>query len=375
MNKKALVIGGGIAGCAASYFLAKKKFSVDLVEAGPVLGAGNKTQWFGGHPHTFGPRHIVTKDRDVFDFMDKMSPMRKLKNYQLWNYQHEEKTFFNYPVNKRDIESFDRKIEIEKELSILSENTIAVDKLKNFEEYWRASIGDILYEKFIGPYSKKMWPEIENTQIDDFSWSPKGSPLRSGGYDVYPESDGWIVAYPDSPNGYDPYFSLLTANVNVCINTEIKIYNTLSKKFFFNEEWHKYDVVVSSISPDNLFNSCYGRLGFMGRDLEMIVLPIENLFPPDVYMLHYPGPEKYTRIVEYKKFTNFKSKNTLLGVEYPSKNGKHYPMPLKSEQNKARKYFELMPDGVFNVGRAGSYHYSIDIDDSVNQAMDIYNLL
>jgi UDP-galactopyranose mutase len=50
-------------------------------------------------------------------------------------------------------------------------------------------------------------------------------------------------------------------------------------------------------------------------------------------------------------------------------------MPLKSEQNKARKYFELMPDGVFNVGRAGSYHYSIDIDDSVKQAMNIYNLL
>jgi UDP-galactopyranose mutase len=52
-------------------------------------------------------------------------------------------------------------------------------------------------------------------------------------------------------------------------------------------------------------------------------------------------------------------------------NGKYYPLPFKSEQARAQKYFDLMPDGVFSVGRAGSYLYRIDIDDTIEQAMDM----
>ena len=26
------------------------------------LGAGVRTQWYGGHPYTFGPRHFLTKN-------------------------------------------------------------------------------------------------------------------------------------------------------------------------------------------------------------------------------------------------------------------------------------------------------------------------
>ena len=30
-----------------------------------------------------------------------------------------------------------------------------------------------------------------------------------------------------------------------------------------------------------------------------------------------------------------------------------------------------MPDGVFSIGRAGSYDYGVDIDDAIEQAMKI----
>ena len=56
-------------------------------------------------------------------------------------------------------------------------------------------------------------------------------------------------------------------------------------------------------------------------------------------------------------------------------NGKHYPLPIKSEQAKAKKYFDLMPDGVFSIGRAGSYDYNIDIDDCIEQSIKIKNNL
>jgi UDP-galactopyranose mutase len=74
-------------------------------------------------------------------------------------------------------------------------------------------------------------------------------------------------------------------------------------------------------------------------------------------------------LVEYKKFTHHKSPTTLVGLEIPSGNGKHYPLPFKSEQALARKYLELMPQHVYSIGRAGSYRYGLDIDDCIEQAM------
>jgi UDP-galactopyranose mutase len=373
--KKALVIGGGIAGCSAAYFLKKKNFKIDVVEKGKTLGAGNRTSWFGGHPHTFGPRHIITKNENVYKFLDEIQPLKRLKNYKLLSYQHEEERFFHYPMNMSESMYFARDMEIKRELEEIERLQIDYSSLENFEEYWRLSVGETLYEKFIKSYSKKMWPNIENSEIDDFNWSPKGAPLRNGNFDVYPEDDGWLAAYPDTFKGYDYYFDFFTEEVNLYLNTSIDKYDTLKKNFYFNNEWHKYDVVINTISPDTLFDSEFGILPFMGRDIELIILPVETLFPEDVFMLYYPGTEKFTRIVEYKKFTGFKSRNTLIGVEYPSMNGKHYPLPIKSKQNLAKKYISLLPENFYSIGRAGSYHYSIDIDDSIQQSMDIYKVL
>ena len=59
-------------------------------------------------------------------------------------------------------------------------------------------------------------------------------------------------------------------------------------------------------------------------------------------------------------------------MEIPSLNGGYdYPVPFKEQQLLAKKYYDLMPEGVYSVGRAGSYLYGIDIDDCIRQAMII----
>ena len=59
-------------------------------------------------------------------------------------------------------------------------------------------------------------------------------------------------------------------------------------------------------------------------------------------------------------------------MEIPVINGrKDYPVPFKSEIAKSQKYFDDMPDGVFSIGRAGSYLYKIDIDDCIEQALEV----
>ena len=60
--------------------------------------------------------------------------------------------------------------------------------------------------------------------------------------------------------------------------------------------------------------------------------------------MYYPNSEKFTRLVEYKKFTRQKydEESTIIGLEIPAlNNGKHYPMPFKSEIEKAQKYFKI----------------------------------
>jgi len=76
--KKALVIGGGFAGCASVHqLLLMDTWDVTLVEAAPFLGAGVRTFWYGGHPYTFGPRHFLTQNREVYDYLDKYCPLRR----------------------------------------------------------------------------------------------------------------------------------------------------------------------------------------------------------------------------------------------------------------------------------------------------------
>ena len=140
--------------------------------------------------------------------------------------------------------------------------------------------------------------------------------------------------------------------------------------------WKKisYDVIVNTAPPDVVMNGVHGELPFIGREFHKFVLPVQFAFPEDVYFLYCTGTEKFTRLVEYKKFTHQKydDSSTIVGMEIPAINGrKDYPVPFKSEIAKAQKYFDDMPDGVFSFGRAGMYEYGYDIDNCVESAIEM----
>jgi UDP-galactopyranose mutase len=363
--KRALIIGGGIAGCAAAQqFDLKGGWDVTLIEAAPFLGAGVRTQWWGGHPYTFGPRHFLTQNERVFHFFNQYCPIRLTPEHEFITYIEGDQAFYNFPINRSDISSMPDSSIIEDELSKVS----GVENVKNLEEYWIGSVGKRLYEKFIDVYSKKMWQVEDNKRIDTFSWSPKGVALKEGPRAAW---DSAFSGYPHAINGYDDYFELATQNTLVLLNLKIDSYDIPNKRVFFNGEWQTYDVIVNTISPDLLFDYHFGELPFVGRDFHKIVLPVEFAFPENVFFIYYANSEQFTRLVEYKKFTLHKSSSTLVGMEIPSKNGKHYPLPINEEIKKAQRYLDLMPDGVYSIGRAGSYLYRVDIDDCIEQALAI----
>jgi UDP-galactopyranose mutase len=360
--KKVLIIGGGIAGCAAAHQLTLLGgWDITLVETAPFLGGGVKTFWHGGHPYTYGPRHFLTQNEKLFHYLNELVPMRRCAEHEFITYVEKDQQFYNFPINRDDIPRMPDRDEIERQLSEVR----GAANARNLEEYWISSVGRNLYEKMVGGYTKKMWG-VECDKIDDFAWSPKGVALKEGSRACW---DTAISAYPLAPNGYDDYFTISTAGVaNVLLSTRIEKYDMEKRRVFMHGAWHSYDLIVSTVSPDVLLGPIHGELAFLGRDFLKIVLPVEFAFPENVYFVYDASNEPFTRMVEYKKFTLHKSPHTFVGLEIPSTRNKLYPMPLKKHIAQAERYFADMPKGVVSLGRAGSYKY-IDIDDILDQAM------
>ncbi len=387
--KTALIIGGGFSGCAAAHQLALQGgWNVTLVEAAPYLGAGVKTRYLGGHPYTFGPRHFLTPWEHVYHYLNTYCPLRRCADHQFLTYVEPDNTFYGYPIHRDDLPRMPEAKSIQEELAAINLSALArlssaeiaamkpgeaarlnnANLAKDFEDYWIYSIGKTLYKKFIDDYSKKMWMIDDNRRIDDFTWSPKGVTIKEGARAAW---DAAISAYPIAFNGYDDYFKVATAEAKVLLGTMVEHYDIPNKTVVIGGEKRRFDIIINTISPDKLFEFCYGELPYVGRDLIPVVLPIEFALPPEVYFVYYAGAEQYTRIVEYKKFTLHRAPTTLITIEIPSVTSKYYPMPFESEKARAQRYIDLMPNGVFSIGRAGSYLYNVDIDDTIDHAMKV----
>ena len=363
---KILIIGGGFAGCASAEMLSKLKgANVKIVEKSNFLGAGVRTFTYGGHPFTFGPRHFLTTKKETYNYLRKFIKLRNCNYHQFKSYVEKDNQFYNYPINTDDIEQMPDKKLIKKELKKNSNKKI---KAKNLEEFWLKSIGPTLYSKIIDNYNKKMWLVDSNKKLDTFNWSPKGYTIKKGSRAAF---DDHISCYPYASDGYNKYFDHIKKikNVKIFFNSIVKKINLENKVAYINNKKEKFDILINTISPDEIFNFKHGKLGFIGRDFHKIVLPVKEVFPKDVFFLYYPNKEKFTRLVEYKKFTKHKSNTTLIGLEIPSTNGRYYPVPIKSEQKRAKKYFKKFVPGTYSIGRAGSYRYEVDIDDCIYQAM------
>jgi len=374
MAKSAIVIGGGVAGITISHLLSEKGWDVTLLEKNGHLGGGFKTFYYGGHPYTYGPRPLISRNESetgVFEFVNKFTPLRKL-DHNLLTYVEHDGQFYSYPIHEDDIPRMPDADKIYAELEEIE--NIPQRKPENFEEYWLGKVGPSLYEKFINTYSKKMWQVSSNKEITDFAWSPKGAALKSGPRSVSFSNEN-IIGYPYAHDGYDAYFEKATQDVKVRLNSAPDKYDLDKKRVLVNNEWISGDIIVNTISLDVIMNNAFGKLPYVGRDFIKLVLPAEEILPEGVQFIHYSGDEIYTRVVEYKKLTFHKSPTTLLVIEIPSSNGKLYPLPVAEPQALAQRYKNALPKDVYTIGRIGSYIYNIDFDGLIIQCFNFMKQL
>lgn len=359
---KILIIGGGFAGCCAAHML--REHDVTLVERADVLGGGCRTLWYGGHPYTIGPRHFLTKRADVWDYLHAHCPMKRYAGHEFLSYVEGDESFYHFPIHIEEVATMPGAARIALELRECAD----AEGARNLEEYWINSIGPTLYGKFIDGYSRKMWGGEASASITDFAFTPKGVALQRG-----PIKAAWadvLCGFPKSSNGYNNYFGVATERANVRLSAQVDRYDVRHRRVCIAGEWSQWDMIVSTISPEDIFNGVLGPLRWMGRDFLKVVLPVRAAFPDNVYFLYYPGAEQFTRIVEYKKFYDYESPQTLLGIEIPSTSNKLYPYPMQADQDAAQRYLDMLPANVYSIGRMGSYRY-LDMGATIEQCLEL----
>ena len=361
--KKAVIIGAGFSGCSLALFLKEKGWNVTVIEKENYIGGGCRTFVYAGHPYTYGPRHFLSPHQEAYDFLNKYVPLRDIKKIN-YTFIEKDRAFYTYPIHEDDISKMPEAEQISKEL----ESRPQESSPNNFEEFWTYRVGKTLYQKFVKDYNKKAWLLDSNLDMDfGFEATVKQRPLETGERHEFKD---WYNCYPIPHDGYNRYFDIALDGCNILLNKAISGFDLEQRTVYFGEQSISGDIIISTTSPDFLMDNQYGELKYVGRDFHLILLPVESIFPDDVYFLYYPNAtEAHTRVVELKKFTLHKSPHTLLLLEIPSLNNKLYPTMIKSEVDKAQKYIDALPPNVYSLGRMGVYRY-IDIDDVILQAKE-----
>lgn len=358
MNKKALILGGGFAGCTTAFLLKRAGWDVTLIEKEKHLGGGCRTFFYGGHPFTYGPRVYYGYNKAAFDWLNGIVPLRRFP-FELKTYVETHTQFYTYPIHENDltdIASHEYLLnggDVMRELAARDNSKPPAD----FEEYWIQRVGRTLYDLFVNNYSKKMWMIDDNKIFDIFKWSAKDKPIESGTRDAY---KGSYIGYPVDLNGYNKYFDVMTEGVNV-----------MHTKQSSDIRGYDADVTVSTIPIDEALGYEFGELPYVGRDFNVFVLPVKQAFPGDVRFCHYAGTEPHTRITEFKKITYYDSPDSLFVLETPSKNNKLYPYLTKANMALVEKYKAALPPNVYSIGRLGTYKYST-IEQTIVQAFQCF---
>lgn len=379
VKKKILILGGGIAGCTVAFLSKKKNYEVELIERSKCLGGLVRTRYYGGHPYEFGPHVFFWPREDVIELMlelcdNQFIPIKR----RLVSYIEKDKKFYRYPIHYDDIKEMPDKDQIYQELRNRPEKWPTIGKC-SFEEYFVTAVGKTLYTKFMEQYTWKMWGIPGDKLATSMVWADrvgsdeKYDPIK---YEDHTLGEGNFQIYPKY--GWNPIFKKASRGIKIIQDTVNKIekdqngyYVATEKNKYYCEE---YCAVINTLDIDRLFGE--DTLSYMGRVIIPIIIPNVEYAYGGVESIYYPGAELVTRTTEMKQITKHKSKDTLILIEVPVRQGatkifpeniinddhyseRAYPLQnkLALEKYESYKSASKIINNLFHVGRNAQFKY------------------
>lgn len=369
-----LIVGAGLFGSVFAHEMTLRKKRCLVIEKRDHIAGNIYTQETNGiQVHRYGAHIFHTKDKAIWDYINRFAPFNRYTNSPVARYGDE---LYNLPFNMNTFHALwgvitpqeaMEKIEREKQEAGIGEP-------ENLEEQALRLVGRTIYEKLVKGYTEKQWGKPA-TELPSFII--KRLPVRFT-YDNNYFND----PYQGIPvGGYTAMVEKLLEGVEVRLNcdffAERAALETLADRVLFTGPIDEY------------YGYRFGQLEYRSLRFETEVLE-----QPDfqgnavVNFTQYEVP--YTRIIEHKHFEfgpglgqeaeGAAAKTTVITREYPDSwtPGKEPYYTVNDEKNTAlyAKYRALAdkdPSVIFG-GRLGQYQY-FDMDQVVAQALRLCDSL
>jgi UDP-galactopyranose mutase len=343
------IIGAGLSGCTMARLLHERGREVVIFEKEPRPGGLCSSGVHEGRIYQlFGPHNLHTHNEEVIAFLCKFSKFN--------HYLHRVGTFvdgktLSYPISLKTIGKLKEKERILKEIASLPKE---ID-MSNFETCVVSMLGKTLYKKFIENYTLKFWG-IQPKKMSA-EWAPKRIEIREDDSLSYFKNE-W-QGLPEK--GYTPMFEKMLEGIQVRYNARIEDYRVL-----------KYDLVISTVPIDELFNFCHGRLSYRGLEFEVHFG--ESKWEDARYgCINFPDSDvAYTRKCNYSLcYRNGPVRSYIVGYDFPGNNSRMYPIYTPENERIFNKYLKRLVrvKNLISIGRLGLFRY-YDMDEAMAWCFD-----
>jgi len=358
-----LIVGAGLFGSIFAFEMNKKGKKCHVLEKRSHIGGNVYTQKIDGiNVHIYGAHIFHTKNKDIWDYINKFSDFNNYRNQVIANYKED---IFSLPFNMYTFNKMwgvvtpkeaQRKIEEQvKELGITNP--------KNLEEQAISLVGVDIYKKLIEGYTEKQWGK----KCKDLpSFIIKRIPVRYT-YDNNYFND----QYQGIPkNGYTLIIEKMLEGIEVKLDTN----------FFDNRDfWEKISTkIIFTGMIDEYYDYCFGELEYRSLKFQIETLNTENYQGNAV--VNYTDKEvPYTRIIEHKYFELVNCDKTVISREYPIKYKRgeepYYPVNDEKNNNLYNQYSNLAEkqENIIFGGRLGLYKY-YDMDQIILEALKLVEI-
>jgi len=347
MSKHLTILGGGPAGLAAGFYARKAGLDFTIYEAGEDVGGLCRTIRCGDFSYDTGAHRFHDRNPDVTRDIKELlgTELKKIaKPSQIWT----KGRFVDFPLSPLNLIHFLGIKDFSRAVIEVVRARVHNPAVRSFEDFARSKYGDILAEKFLLNYSKKLWgkpcaqlsPDIAgkrmkglslNTFIKESFIGPRSKTEHLDGNFYYPV------------NGYGSIVERLAV---LCGKENIKTGSEITKIFRMNGHITAIEVAGRRKIPVEKVVNTLPLTGFINklfpgpdRDVTELAesLTYSNLILVAVFLkkesitrnatVYFPDSEiPFTRIYEPKKRSKYMAPvgKTSLIVELPVTNDRTY---------------------------------------------------
>ncbi len=375
---RTIIIGAGIAGCAAARLLAEKGRAVEIWEKRGVV-AGNAYDCLNGQGiliHRYGPHIFHTKIREVYDFLSRFTAWYPLEHRVLARVG--DKTL-PVPFNLVSLEKYfspakAKRLE-EKLIAAYGEGArVPVLDLMRSEDRALKALGETVYRIIFRTYTMKQWgtdprhvdegtlrrvPVLVSRDTRYFQDPWQGMPLE--GY----------TAMCEKMLGHE----LITLRLNTDARGRIGLKDGVL--CLDGDPVPEDTRILYTGALDELCGYAYGPLPY--RTLDFCFTELETDRYQEAGVVNYTVDQPFTRITEFKTLTGQQVPGrTCIMREYSRDmapgDEPYYPIASPENQEKYRRYRALLPESLIPLGRLAEYRY-FNMDQVVFRAMEICGAL